>query len=362
MYAFFLTAILAAQSIATAMPQTTAAKAEALDREVPAWLEQYDVPSAGIAYIEDGEIAFVRHYGEQEWGVPASEETLYNVASLTKPVTAETVLRLAGQGRFDIDAPLAVHHLDPDIAEAPAAREVTAALVMRHRMGLPNWRYETEGTLRFLRAPDVETGYSGEGYEWMAQAVGGALGAEFEQLARTLVMEPAGMEWTSYTRASHFFSRIAFPYKAGESVYNVVRDEMSASDDMRTTPREYARFMLSIWETDHVPQALRARQFTIRHYTSYKPQCPEDGKRADFCPENQGWGLGWYIYDYGDRRIFQHDGGDVGEKALAFYDPDARRGAVVLTNGANGHEVMHRIGALLDGDPRFGALMLAPFG
>lgn len=239
---------------------------------------------------------------------------------------------------------------------------LTPELVMRHRTGFPNWRYETEGTLRFLHDPDTETGYSGEGYEWMAKAVGAHTGRDFETAARELVFDPANMPLTSYTETDDFFGRIAIPYKKGESVRNMVHEQMVASDDMRTTPREYARFMLDVWEGGHVPAELRREQTRIEDYTSYKPACPEErDERADFCPENAGWGLGWFIYDYGDRTIVEHSGSDVGERALAFYDLDNRRGVVVLTNGANGHEVMLRVAGTLYGDPRFAEYLLSPY-
>lgn len=339
-----------------------ASKTDWLDENVPALLTEYDVPSAAIAYIEDGEVAFVRHYGEQEWGVPAGEETLYNVASLSKPVTAETVLRLIAAGEVALDTPLAQDHVEEDVADDPRIAALTPELVMRHRTGFPNWRYKTEGTLRFLRDPDTETGYSGEGYEWMAKAVAAHTGRDFETAARELVFQPANMPLTSYTETKNFFGRIAYPYKAGESVRNVVRTEMSASDDLRTTPREYARFILDVWEADRVPPDLRREQTRIEHYNSEKPACPEArSDRADFCPENQGWGLGWFIYDYGDRTIVEHSGGDVGEKTLAIYDLDNRRGVVVLTNGANGHEILNHVTGHLYGDSRFAAFLLAPF-
>src|SRR5580698_1163040 len=60
-----------------------------LDQEVPAWLKQADVPSVAIAWIDHGTVAWTAVYGEQSPGVPANAQTLYNVASLTKPVSAD---------------------------------------------------------------------------------------------------------------------------------------------------------------------------------------------------------------------------------------------------------------------------------
>jgi len=150
------------------------------------------------------------------------------------------------------------------------------------------------------------------------------------------------------------------PYKAAEAPYNVVHREPIASDDMRTTAREYARFLIEAWEGDAISPELRAEQRTIRHRTAYRHACKGED-RADFCPASQGWGMGWFVYDYGDRQLAQHSGGDHGKAALAIYDPEARAGYGALTNGANGGEVKHRIVGMLDGDERLAQFLIAGF-
>ncbi|MEM9501079.1 MAG: serine hydrolase domain-containing protein [Pseudomonadota bacterium] len=339
---------------------TASQKVQQLDTLAPLLLAKYNVPSVGVAYIENGKIAFVRHYGFQSWGFPANDETLYNIASLTKPVTAEIVMRLVEAGRISLDTPLAEHHVEEDVAQDPRIQALTPRLVMRHRTGFTNWRYLTNGVLKFSHDPDTETEYSGEGYEWMRQATAAATGGDWEELASQLVFEPSGMSLSGLTEKREWRRHLATPYKAGEAVYNVVRQTPLASDDMRSTTREYARFLINVWEGNAVSAELRAEQRTILHRTAYRPACQGD-KRADFCPVNQGWGLGWFIYDYGDRKLVQHSGGDHGEAALAIYDPEASRGYVVMTNGANGGEVMHRIVGFLDGDKRLAEFLVAGF-
>lgn len=341
-------------------PPSAAEKEAAVREKAPLWLAQFDVPSVGIAYIENGEIAFVRHFGYQSWGFPANDQTLYNGASLTKPITAEVIMRLVQAGRISLDMTLADYHMEEDVADDPRARRLTPRLVMRHRTGFTNWRYQTEGVLRFSRDPDTETEYSGEGYEWMLASAQAAAGEDWNALARALVFEPVGMELTGYTMANKWIGHLAVPYKAGEAVHNSIHRKPVASDDLRTTAGEYARFMLDVWEGDSVSPALRAEQRSIRHYHSYKPACQGEQK-ADFCPVNEGWGLGWFVHDWGDRAIVEHSGGDHGEKTFAFYDPVSKRGAVILTNGANGDEVMNRLVGLLDGDKRLADFMMSPF-
>ena len=339
---------------------TAQEKLAELDRQVPLMLATYDVPSVGIAYIENGEIAFVRHYGFQSWGFPANEETLYNVASLTKPITAEVVLRLIDAGEVSLDTRLADHHMEEDVEGDPRTALLTPEVVMRHRTGFLNWRYKTGGVLQFTHDPDTVTEYSGEGYEWMLQGVAAATGRDFEEAADSLVFEPIGMPLTGYTLSGKWAGHLASPYKAGEAVYNMIHRQPVASDDLRTTAREYARFMIDVWEGDAVSPELRRQQRTVKHYLTYKPAC-KGREKAAFCPVNEGWGMGWGVHEWSDRTIVEHSGGDIGEKSFAFYDPEAKRGAVILTNGANGHEILNRLSGLLDGDQRFADYMMSPY-
>jgi CubicO group peptidase (beta-lactamase class C family) len=97
------TILAAGQHMEQFTASTVAAKKDGraeIDARAAEWLKESDVPSVAVAYIEDRKVAWTEVYGEQSPGVPATRETLYNLASLTKPVTAETVLRLASAGKL----------------------------------------------------------------------------------------------------------------------------------------------------------------------------------------------------------------------------------------------------------------------
>jgi CubicO group peptidase (beta-lactamase class C family) len=98
--------------------RTVAAKKDGraeIDRYAAEWLKESDAPSVAVAYIEHRQVAWTEMYGQQSPGVSATGKTLYNMASLTKPVTAETVLRLASARRLSLDESMSPFWLDPDI-------------------------------------------------------------------------------------------------------------------------------------------------------------------------------------------------------------------------------------------------------
>ena len=167
--------------------------ADSLDALVPGWLARFKVPSIAIAHVRDGRIAWTRVYGEQAAGVPATERTLYNVASLTKPVFAEMILRLVAAGRISLDTPMAPVWVDPDVADDPRHLLLTPRLSLSHRTGFANWRRQTGGRLKFLNDPATKYGYSGEGFEYLKEYTRRVTGQSIDSAARALVFGPPGL-------------------------------------------------------------------------------------------------------------------------------------------------------------------------
>lgn len=177
-----------AANIAADVSEKASALRLTLDEKALEWLETYDVPSVAVAYVEDGQLAWTAVYGEQSAGVPATEETLYNIASMTKPITAETILRLVSDRKISLDEPMSAHWIDPDIAGNPWHDKLTPAIALSHRTGFINWRFQTNDTLEFLWEPGTKTGYSGEGYNYVARFAEKKLGQPFEALAQDMCL------------------------------------------------------------------------------------------------------------------------------------------------------------------------------
>jgi CubicO group peptidase (beta-lactamase class C family) len=319
----------------------------ALDAGAPGWLAAHRVPSLAVAYVRDGRVAWTRVYGEQSAGVPAGERTLYNVASLAKPVFAETVLRLAAAGRLSLDEPLAAHWTDPDVAADPRHRKLTPRLALSHRTGFPNWRYQDGGTLRFRGEPGAAYGYSGEGFEYASRFAGNKLGAPLDSLAKQYVFGPVGMTSTSFSQRDWFAGRIALPLgPEGRYGEPSLPRTANAADDLYTTVGDYAAFLVAVMNRDGLPAAY-ARQRDSIHVLDTGEGSACDPARVARCPGRIGYGLGWSVMEYADETVLWHTGSDWGEKAMVFYLPGRRDGAVLLTNGASGFQVILEAAVLL---------------
>lgn len=318
-----------------------------LRRDVPALLAAHHVPSVSIARVEGRRVVWAAAFGEQAPGRPATTDTLYNVASLTKPVSAEVILRLASAGRLGLDEAMSPTWTDPDLASDARLPRLTPRLALSHQTGLPNWRRETGGTLRFLRGPGEGFGYSGEGYEYAARFAERRTGQSFEALAEAELLGPAGLRDTAYTRRAWFEGRVALPTGAdGAPLADDVADRALASDLLHTTALDYARFLVEVLQDARLtPQVARER---ARVQVSRRAElCPAASPPG--CPDEAGFGLGWEVYRFGDETFLMHTGKDPGLFAIATLNLAAGSGTVILTSGEDGARlvlpILDRLGA-----------------
>jgi CubicO group peptidase (beta-lactamase class C family) len=311
-----------------------------LDEKVPLWLMESDVPSLAVTYIRDGSIEWTRVYGERADGIAATPRTLYNIASLTKPISAEIILRLASSGRLSLDESLSDYWIDPDIKDDPRHDELTLRLALSHQTGLPNWRYLTDAVLRFNADPGMQFGYSGEGYEYARRFTERKLGMPWESLAAEYVFSPIGMTNTSYTAQVWFANRLAIPYESANGFLDPsVQDSAVASDDVYTTIGDYADFLVSVMNREGLSAEI-AKQRDSMHVAIPSATAECDAERAEYCPGRAGMGLGWEVLEFADGKALLHTGGDAGVQTMVVYFPERRNGAVMFTNGDQGFHVM----------------------
>lgn len=238
----------------------SAERALELDRALADVMEQHEINTAGIAVIKQGDVVWSTYYGQQSPGIPASSQTLFNVASLTKTVVAETVLRLAADGELSLDESMSTHWLDPDLEDDPRHEQLTPRMALSHTTGFMNWRYFSEdGTLGFVSEPGTRHGYSGEGFNYLARFAEAKLGEPFEDLAQRYVFEPAGVSDAALSVQPDLFERIAQPLDAdGQFPGHYCRPEgrcrdtgsFSAAGGMVITLEDFARFLIATMSGD----------------------------------------------------------------------------------------------------------------
>jgi CubicO group peptidase (beta-lactamase class C family) len=342
--------------------QTTQPKAAELRAKVvqnlPGWLKQYNVPSAAVAYIADGRLAWTVVAGEQSHGVPASNTTLYNIASLTKPIVAETILRMASQDKLQLDEPIYPYWVDPDVKSNPWNKLLTPRICLSHQTGFANWRRMTNNVLNFRFQPGTQSGYSGEGYFYVARFAQNKAKEPFDHLAQQYVLGPVDMKDTSFTTQSWFSGRVAEPYDTNGFMQPAVVSTWNAADNVETTITDYAHFVVSVMHNEGLRPAIAAQRLVMT-----RNWVPEDAAKqvcayevtGTPCHLTAGMGLGWQVIVHNGVTIADHSGSDPGAHAHAMFVPGKQIGIVVFTNGENGPRVIGEVVRTLYPDPVYAA-------
>lgn len=302
------------------------------DNEILSLLEQHDIPSVGIGYLSHGELQQVRVFGRKGNGNPARFNTVYKVASLTKPVTALVTLTLVDRDLWDLDEPIQRYYVDEEVRGDPFVTTLTTRHILSHQSGFPNWRHLTEsGTLAFDFEPGTRFQYSGEGFEYLRKALEAHFGKSLETLASELLFEPLSMDNTSF-----FWSdRINHDAYAGEHDENgnpitfERHSTVNAAANLLTTVEDYGSFMAHVLNGGGLSDELY-REATTTHVTA-KPGI--------------GWGLGLQVLDSlaNGEYALQHTGGDYGVKAIAIMLPKSGRGLLIVSNSENGMIVWRKL-------------------
>jgi CubicO group peptidase (beta-lactamase class C family) len=296
--------------------------------KIQRWLTENNVPCAAVGIVENGKIKMARVFGYTGKNVPAANNTLFNIASMTKPVVAVLTLQLVQSGQWDLEEPLSKYWIDPDIANEPWTKRITTRHVLTHQTGFPNWRGNAK--LRFDFEPGTKSQYSGEGFEYLKTALEKKFGIPLEKLLDSLLFKPLGMKDTRYWGKDMDMQRFARWHDALGKEYKVSYERgVSAADDLVTTAADYCRFMIFVMNGAGLSKSLYADMIN-----------PQVKLR-----EHTGRGLSWEVIrdlPAGEYAL-AHGGGDVGVKTMGICLPVSKRSIVVFTNGDNGTAVHDNI-------------------
>jgi CubicO group peptidase (beta-lactamase class C family) len=343
--------------------------------DLPRWMRLASVPGVAVAILERDR-ATTRGFGVTRAGGTESvnADTVFEAASLSKPVFAYLVLRLASEGVIEIDRPLVEYLPLPNASDA-AARPITARNVLSHTTGWRNWRVARDHVLTADFAPGSRFGYSGEGYYFLQRVVERVTGRGILRLTRERVFEPLGMRRSAYmsrpdlevnraephtnrgvpiesfnTRVSRGLREAAaaasksmdvWTHEDAERAAPAVNKDLPAfpnfllpnvAGSLLTTANDYALFLRHVLGLSGAPAGGRAVLDRM-----LAPQITIN--------EAIRWGLGLGLQSPGTGRAdqFWHWGDSGGVKAFVLGDPTAGTAIVVFTNGNNGRAVYERV-------------------
>lgn len=301
--------------------------------ETERWLKQKHIPALGIGYIKDGEIEQISVFGELHSNKSAPINTIWNVASMTKPITAIVALKLINAGKWNLDEPIYKYYTDPDIANDPRSKLLTIRIILSHQTGFPNWRGNSkDGKLSFEFEPGTKYQYSGEGFEYLRKALEKKFKKSLEQLASELIFKPLKMKDTKFIWDDKMDStRFAKWHNEKGELYETQKNATAnAADNLLTTVEDYSKFLVHILNgaglSDKFYNEMVAKQVKINEY--------------------KHWGLGWWVDEnINNNKDFAlvHGGDDIGVHTIAFIVPKTKQALLIFTNCDNGTDAFAEI-------------------
>jgi CubicO group peptidase (beta-lactamase class C family) len=339
----------------------SSSRALVLDNAFSALVKKHKINTAGVAVIKNHQVIWQNQFGLQSPGTPANADTLFDIASLTKTITAETILRLVAKGELSLDESIAPYWIDPDLQGHPKIQELTPRMLLTHTSGFMNWRYFSDDRkLGFINAPGTTFGYSGEGFEYLAKYAENKLGVPFEQLVESTIFEPIGMYNASIVVQKKNFTRIAkaldengkfYGYYCQPWGYCAEEGSYSAAANLVVTVADYAKFLISSMHGEGLNLALKQDRNTMHGIQFTQSDIDCDQNRDIQCPIQLGYGLGWSMSQLKGDKIIGHRGTNWSVVSLAYYYQGSGDGLVIFFNAPNKAGIAGMIDALKLLDP-----------
>jgi len=305
-------------------------------------LNSWDVTGASVAVLNHGTVS-VASAGlkDVETGDPVTDDTIFDAASLTKPLVSYAVLQLVDSGVICLDEPLA-SFVRPVVADDARARKITARHLLTHTAGLQNLR--GADPLRLFFTPGSWFSYSSVGFMYLQMAIEAKTGEPLESTVRRLVFDPLEMHMSSLEWRESFVTNEAAPHEAGVRVACHRAPTANASYSLKTTATEYAAFLAAVLGGE------RLENQTWRDWLSPTVMIPRgaiiqlEGPPAAH-ESGIGWGLGWGL-EPGFGSFFQW-GKMSGMRAFVMGTAQANSGFVLFANCNTGLRLIQHLAEIV---------------
>ncbi len=226
------------------------------DRFIHRAADSLHITGLSVAIIEKGKIVYYKTLGvkNNETHEKVNRKTLFEAASMTKPVFAFAVHSIAAKGLFSIDTPLFRYSPYKDLEYDERYKLITGRMVLGHTTGLPNWRPKGE-RLAINAGPGSMYTYSGEGYEFLGYAVRMHTGRELQEIIREEVLKPLKMKQSFMTDNDYVTRHMATGHTDGKVSGRKILDRAYVAYGLRTEAHDYARFIIELMKESHEPQS-----------------------------------------------------------------------------------------------------------
>ncbi|MGC2694821.1 MAG: serine hydrolase domain-containing protein [Candidatus Angelobacter sp.] len=315
-----------------------------INNKVTEFMAKTGAPGVSVAIVKDGRFVWATGYGlaDLENNVPATAETEYRLASVSKSVSATGAMWLVEHGKLDLDAP--VQRYCPAFPKKPWP--ITTREVLAHTAGIRHYKSESpddpdvsstkhynsiEESLQTFAKDDLiaEPGkgfhYSTFGYTLLGCVMEGASRQKYIDFMRQAIFLPAGMQHTEDDDVHRIIPHRAQGYqktKTGEIINSDLADTSYKlpGGGLTSNAEDMARLEAALLDYKVLQQATRQQMWTKQ------TTLPSDKDPA------RGYGLGWGSSTWFGFTTVGHGGAQQRVSTAIIMQPEHKAGAVVLCN------------------------------
>jgi serine beta-lactamase-like protein LACTB len=330
----------------SAVAQTMPKPAEAIDTLVNSYISHHATPGLSMAVVDRGLVIHTQGYGlvDIENSVPATADTVYRIASISKSITALAAMKLVEAGRLDLDAP--IQKYCPDFPTKPWP--ITTRELLSHQSGIRDYRNEEESiNTRHFRSiaealtqfasdplefePGTRMQYTSFGYILLGCVMEGASGASYERYMQQAIFAPADMPATRLDDVFAIIPHRARGYKlsADGKLQNAIFVDVSnkpPGSGINSSARDMGNFVAALYSLKLISKPTLDKMFT--------PATTRDGKPTIY---GIGFFLGGPLGKHHDLQEAGHGGDQQGVSSVLYLLPDREFGVVILSN-LEGHQ------------------------
>ncbi len=325
-------------------------KVSQLDGQIKTIMDSIGMPGLSLAIINDSEIVYHNVFGvsSTKTKVLVTEESIFEAASLSKPLFSYFVMKQVEKGILDLDKPLYQYLPFPEIEEDERYKTMTARMVLSHTSGLPNWRYldNEEGELKLKFAPGSEFNYSGEGYQYLAEVVAKINGTDYnglDEIFENEVTEQLRPKTMYYLLNDKIKKHKVYGHDENGPTDNTQYDgtRFGAAYSLHTEAVSYAKFIVAMLKREGLSESLFDDMLKEQvHFKDDNPLKLQTGQT--------GWGLGFAQRITPNGTIHLHTGNNHDFQAYAMFIPKINYGIVFMTNSDKSIPFIMKIGNLIE--------------
>ncbi len=314
-----------------------------LNNEIQATMKSENIHGLSIAVIKKRNVIWTQAYGTRnnDTDEAVNINTLFDAASMSKPVTAYLTLKFYERREIDLDTPL-IHYIpDEKLFEDERCKLITARMVLTHTTGLPNWGKE------LIHEPGEKFGYSGEGFVYLGKVLEEISKKSLHELMQHDVFKPIGMKNSSFDWTDQYDVNGASGHTYNGKV--ITKKKFSCAHGagtMVTTAEDYAKFVLAILNDFGLEKG------TIEQILT--PYVVADNWAQSYKIPDIYWGLGWGIQPGKNGHCFFHMGNNRYWRGYIVANKSTGDGVVYFSNSENGHEIAKTIVEMVIDDTHSG--------